>query len=354
VERPARDRRLPAPPADLRDALLAHYDRHARPLPWRADTDPYRVWVSEVMLQQTRVETVVPYYQAWMRRFPTLETLADAPEEAVLKAWEGLGYYRRARNLARGARVVRERFGGRLPADVGDLRSIPGVGEYTAGAVASIAFGRPEPAVDGNVRRVLARLCDRPEPTAGWLRDTASTLVCPERPGDFNQALMELGATLCTPRRPACGDCPWSGWCRARAAGTQEARPLPGRRAPVPLRRIDCVVVVRGANHRSAPRLLVRRRSTEGLLGGLWEFPERVALPGIARGVPLDPVRHTFTHFRAEYRPALVRVEPSAEVAVDAAAGPTRWVTPAAAARLALPVTQRRILQAALAVLTEG
>lgn len=158
--------------------------------------DPYRVWVSEVMLQQTRVDAVVPYYLAWMDRFPTLEALAAAPLDDVLRAWEGLGYYARARNLHRAAVVVRDRLGGEVPRTADDLRALPGVGEYTAGAVASIAFGEAVPAVDGNVRRVLSRLYDEAEPTPAWLRERAAALVDPERPGDFNQALMELGATV--------------------------------------------------------------------------------------------------------------------------------------------------------------
>ncbi|MGM0669703.1 MAG: A/G-specific adenine glycosylase, partial [Gemmatimonadota bacterium] len=166
---------------EIRHILLRAYDEGKRDLPWRRETDPYRVWVSEVMLQQTRVETVIPYYRTWVTRFPDLESLAAAEEEDVLRAWKGLGYYSRARNLQRAARVVRERFNGKLPADGNDLRSLPGIGEYTAGALASIAFGRPVPAVDGNVRRVLARLFDLPDPGAAELRALASELVDPRR-----------------------------------------------------------------------------------------------------------------------------------------------------------------------------
>src|SRR5688572_31827881 len=191
-----------------RRALLGFYDAHRRALPWREDPRPYRVWISEVMLQQTRVDAVVPYYRAWMERFPDVRALAAAPLDDVLKSWEGLGYYARARNLHRAALVVRDRMGGELPARASALRELPGFGEYTAGAVASIAFGEAVPAVDGNVRRVLARLYDEPEPTARWLRERAAALVDPARPGDFNQALMELGATVCRPRSPDCARCP--------------------------------------------------------------------------------------------------------------------------------------------------
>jgi A/G-specific adenine glycosylase len=180
----------------LRRALLAFYDARRRDLPWRRDPDPYRVWVSEVMLQQTRVDAVVPYYERWLRRFPTVAALASAEPDDVLRAWEGLGYYARARNLHRAARVVREHHHGAVPSEPSALRALPGVGDYTAGAIASIAFGRAEPAVDGNVRRVLARLLDVAAPAPARLRKVAAALVPSERPGDFNQALMELGATV--------------------------------------------------------------------------------------------------------------------------------------------------------------
>ena len=206
--------------AEIRRRLLSAYDVGKRDLPWRGEEDPYRIWVSEVMLQQTRVETVVPYYRAWMDRFPTVEALAEADEDEVLRAWQGFGYYSRARRLREGARVVRERFGGCLPRSSLELRDLPGVGEYTAGAVASIAFGEVVPAVDGNVKRVLARLFDVPTPSPAELRALAADLVDPKRPGDFNQALMELGATVCTPRAPLCGECPLDSICLALERGT--------------------------------------------------------------------------------------------------------------------------------------
>ena len=176
---------LPAP-TRLRQLLLEHYDTHRRDLPWRESREPYRVWVSEIMLQQTRVETAIPYYHRWMERFPTVEALADGDEEAVLKAWEGLGYYSRARNLRRSALIVRERLGGVLPQDSGSLRTLPGIGEYSAGAIASIAYGEVVPAVDGNVRRVLSRLLGLVDPTDVSLRTRAGELVDPDRPGDWN------------------------------------------------------------------------------------------------------------------------------------------------------------------------
>ena len=230
----------------FRRALLDHFDGTRRALPWRSERTPYRVMVSEFMLQQTRVEAVIPYYERWLRRFPGWEALADAGEDEVLRAWTGLGYYRRARNLHRAARIVRERYGGELPEDSEALKRLPGVGEYTAGAVASIAFGRAVPAVDGNVKRVLCRLFDLEAPTAARLREKAAALVDPGRPGDFNEALMELGATVCTPRSPGCGGCPVRGWCRARAAGTVAERPARRPRGKVPRVEHVAVVVVGG------------------------------------------------------------------------------------------------------------
>ncbi len=309
---------------EIRAALLDHFDRHARELPWRGERDPYRILVSEVMLQQTRVETVKRYYGPWLERFPTLEHLADAAEDDVLKAWEGLGYYRRARNLHRAAAVVRERYAGHFPATLDGLRALPGVGEYTAGAVASIAFDQPAPAVDGNVRRVLARLFDVARPKPSWLRTRAATLVDLRRPGDFNQALMELGATVCTPRSPACGGCPLSGVCAAREAGTQAERPAPAERRAPP--KADFALVVAHCDHRT----LLVRRPVDGLLGGMWAFPERrlgdreqpegagreealellgdLALVATSDPVPLPLCEHRFTHLEARYHPWAVEV----------------------------------------------
>ena len=334
-------------PEDFRRALLDHFDRRRRPLPWRRGRTPYRVMVSEFMLQQTRAETVIPYYDRWLRRFPGWDALADAPADDVLLAWKGLGYYRRARSLHRTAMIVRERYGGRLPEDPAELRTLPGVGEYTAGAVASIAFGLPVPAVDGNVRRVLSRLMDVGDPTTTLLRDEATRLLDPERPGDFNEAMMELGATVCTPRSPRCDDCPVRPHCIADKAGTVSDRPLARQRRPLP--RVDYVtaVVVRGAATSSptAPppaHTLLTRRPDTGLLAGMWEFPtteihrhaagaptptspaptptpatitaaalQLLATYGLS-GDPIahpPPVKHTFSHFHATYHPVIVRCE---------------------------------------------
>lgn len=349
----------------LRRALLAHYDAVRRDLPWRGEEDPYRVWVSEVMLQQTRVDTVIPYYRRWLERFPDVEALAAAEEDDVLLAWQGLGYYRRARGLHAGARVVRERHGGTVPSDLAALRALPGVGAYTAGAVASIAFGRVVGAVDGNVRRVLARLADRPRPTPGWLSAAAQALVDPERPGDWNQALMELGATVCAPRRPRCGACPLSAWCAARAAGTEEARPAPAARRTVPAEERAVAVVVNAVGHG-----LVVRRPREGLLAGMWMFPDAVMSEGVpdvvraargaargagvtlstaSRGGPLElpALVHRFTHLTATYHPVVLAGE--AEETED-----RRWIPLQGPWPVPLPVAQQTIARAAAVATTTG
>jgi A/G-specific adenine glycosylase len=372
----------------LRRELLAFFDRERRDLPWRETDDPYAIWVSEIMAQQTRVETVVPYYRAWLEAFPTVGALARADEAQVLKRWEGLGYYSRARNLHRAARLVHERFDGEVPATVQGLRELPGVGPYTAGAVASIAFGVPVPAIDGNVKRVFARLFDDPAPTPARLRRWGDAVVDPERPGDFNQALMELGATVCTPRSPTCMLCPVAAHCRALAAGTVAERPAPTSRRPVPHHDHAVLVAVRREAQGSGPdggpggggapgvwRVRLEQRPDGGLLAGMWAFPaaegeapggdgsealrrdvmalvrERGMVP--RDGLPvraLAPVRHVFSHLRVTYHPHVVHVAEggaggtSVEAAGRAAPAPVAWIPPREPAALALPVAQQKIL----------
>lgn len=340
----------------IRNALLRFYDASARPLPWRGTDDPYAVWISEVMAQQTRVETVVPYYERWLRSFPDVHTLADADETAVLKAWEGLGYYSRARNLHRAARLVRDRHAGSLPGTYDALRALPGVGDYTAGAVASIAFGQRHPAIDGNARRVLARLLDHPDPPLPLLRETMHALLPADRPGDFNQAVMELGATICTPRAPKCSRCPVRDRCAAHAAGSQAERPRPKPKKPVPLIGI-ATAVLRDARG----RMMLVRRPARGLLGGLWSFPgEEVAgeagarsavlriaeLHGVVRGEPreLGTVQHTFSHRRERYYCHALEITPRRRANVSDVA----WLSPDDRS-LPLPRAQQRIRNLALA-----
>lgn len=310
--------------AALRRRLLAWYHAHKRPLPWRRSTDPYRVWLSEVMLQQTTVATVIPYYGRFLKAFPTVHALAGADDDAVLRLWAGLGYYSRARNLLAAARKVAGELGGRFPDTAEGLRALPGVGRYTAGAVASIAFGRPEPLVDGNVNRVFARLYARRGDTkskafADWAWETAARLVAGPRPGDWNQALMELGATVCRPEVPECGRCPVKALCAARRAGLQDALPTPpARKAPVDLRWTALLV------RRDGRVLLWRRAEDERFLPGHWALPEARHLPGARPGRLIRTVRHSITHHRIAV--AVREATPTAKTPASA-----RWVPEAQA-----------------------
>ena len=315
-------RRKPAIPSPRPATLLAWYDRNRRDLPWRArpgeTPDPYRVWLSEIMLQQTRVDTVVRYYDRFLARFPTIEELAAARQDAVLKLWAGLGYYARARNLHACARTVVARHGGRFPSTEEELRTLPGVGAYTAAAIAAIAFGRKAAPVDGNIERVVARLfaVATPLPAAKQeLRSLAADLVPDERAGDFAQAMMDLGASICSPKRPSCGVCPWRANCAALLDGRPERFPVRAPKREGQLRRGAAYVV-----RRTDGAVLVRRRPPKGLLGGMTEVPTTewrpdfepararsdaekvVALPSdgvVWRALP-GVVRHVFTHFPLE------------------------------------------------------
>lgn len=258
-------------PSTLRTSLLDWYDGAARDLPWRRDPTPYKVLLSEMMLQQTRVDTALPYFHRFLARWPTLSDLAAASEQQVVEQWAGLGYYRRARFLHRAA-VAATSLGG-LPSDVAGLRALPGIGPYTAGAIASISFGVATPLVDGNVERVLSRVDNRgadPRSKTGRaaLWERAAALVDPARPGDLNQGLMELGALVCTPKKPRCPDCPWETFCAGKHRATQLPKKAP-RKKPVPIREVAAVV-------RSGDRWLLGRRPPGGMLAGLWE-PLRVA-----------------------------------------------------------------------------
>jgi len=340
--------------------LLDWYATHQRDLPWRRSSDPYRIWVSEVMLQQTRVETVMPYYERWMARFPTLEALAAAPEEQVLKAWEGLGYYSRARNLHQAVREVVAHYGGEVPDDPEAVAGLRGVGPYTAGAILSIAFNRAMPAVDGNVLRVLARLhaiaddIARPA-TRKRIEALVRALIPPGRASEFNQALMDLGAMICTPRSPKCLLCPVRAQCKALEEGRVGELPVKGRaKAPRPVELVAAVV-------RQRDRLLIARRPDAGLLAGLWEFPggERPAeLSGeralhaifwerfgveVAVEAHLTDVRHVFTHLVWHLRCYTAQLAPGYEITESDA---VRWVTPAELRQFALPAAHQKIAQA--------
>lgn len=331
------------PPAPFARALLAWYGREKRDLPWRLTRDPYAIWVSEAMLQQTQVATVIPYYERFLKRFPTLRALALADRQDVLKAWEGLGYYRRAVFLHEGARAVVARHGGRFPTDPEAIRALPGIGDYTAGAIRSIALGQDAPLVDGNVIRVLTRLHAITRDAAGAdvkrrLWTLAAALLPPGRAGDFNQALMELGALVCTPRGPLCAACPVSRFCRAKARGLVDRIPARTARKATPERREDVAVVSRGET------LLLRKRPEGGLLGGLWEFPPTPVAGLKARpDGSLGRFRHAFTHFRLDVEAKVYRALGRAPVREG------RWVD--AATLDELPVTRltRRIHEAWMA-----
>ncbi|HWI64105.1 MAG TPA: A/G-specific adenine glycosylase [Symbiobacteriaceae bacterium] len=355
--------------ASVAAALLNWFATNQRDLPWRRSRDPYRIWVSEVMLQQTRVETVRPYYERWFKRFPTLVDLAAAPEEQVLKAWEGLGYYSRARNLHSAAKDVVARYEGVVPDDPDAVGDLKGVGPYTAGAVLSIAYNRSVPAVDGNVMRVFSRLFLIEEDimlpaTRQAMESLAITLIPDGQAGNFNQALMELGALVCTPTSPKCLACPVAEYCRALPEGRQESLPVKSKaKAPRP------VDVVAGAIWHEGKVLLVRRPS-DGLLGGLWEFPggerpdglsfER-ALHLLTRtrfGMEIEveshltDVRHVFSHLVWDLKAYTSRVAAGSPVPPESA--DLRWVAPDEIGRYPLPVAHQKVATAILACLPTG
>ena len=295
--------------------LLDWYEKHHRSLPWRKSSDPYRIWVSEVMLQQTQVKTVIPYYNRFLSAFPEPETLAEADQQEVLKLWEGLGYYARARNLHRAAREIITHHGGAVPQDLAALKALPGIGDYIAAAVSSIAFGNPHAAVDGNVKRVLARFhkTDLPvnDPASGKVfRKAAEEFLEKSKPGDFNQAMMELGALICKPANPRCHDCPLRQECRAFKEEAVKEYPRRIKRGRIPEYHVAVGVIWKGS------RVLITQRKPDGLLGGLWEFPggkikdgetpsgacireinEEVSLV-VETEDRIARIRHAYTHFK--------------------------------------------------------
>jgi A/G-specific adenine glycosylase len=353
MQRPAGAEKSAGP---IAAAVLSWYDRARRTLPWRAPPgerpDPYRVWLSEIMLQQTTVKAVLPRYELFLRRWPDVGALARAELGEVLAAWAGLGYYARARNLHACAKAVAERHGGRFPEEEAELRKLPGVGDYTAAAVAAIAFGKRASPVDGNIERVVARLFAVKTPLPGAKPEIlarAESLVPYARPGDFAQAMMDLGATICTPRRPACGPCPVRSECRAFAEGLAGIIPYRAEKAERPVRRGAAFVAIRpdGA-------VLLRERPPKGLLGGMLEVPsspwDEARPKGAARDhAPLEAawrklpgrVEHTFTHFHLELSVYC------AEVGADAAPRRPercRWLRPRQLPGAALPSVMRKVL----------
>ena len=343
----------------IRTKLLSWYEKNKRDLPWRRERDPYKIWVSEVMLQQTRVDTVIPYYERFMRRFPTLEDLASASEEEVIKAWEGLGYYSRARNLHAAVREVVASYGGKVPDDREAMRRLKGVGSYTVGAILSIAYNQRVPAVDGNVMRVLSRLFAiegdiTRTATRRRMEALAAELIPEDRPGDFNQAMMELGALICSSSSPECARCPLHRECRAYEQGRVKDFPVKRKgKAPVP------VSVVFGRIVDEEGRILFEQRPKKGLLAGMWGLPTaeregdespqaRLERYCAEKGIAIEPgpvlgrVEHVFSHRRWQ----------GVVVSGRASAGPRslpegwRWVSEAELDSLALPKVYEKALSA--------
>ncbi|MFH1011244.1 MAG: A/G-specific adenine glycosylase [bacterium] len=346
--------------------LLIWYRKHKRPLPWRDLSDPYAIWVSEVMLQQTRVETVIPYFGRWMRRFPTVKALANASMDEVLKVWEGCGYYARARNLHRAGRLIVRSGGGTLPARASDLKKLPGIGPYTAAAIASIAFGETVPVLDGNVQRVLCRLLAERRTlqfaaTQKRLRKAANGIMSSLTPrigipGELNQALMELGATVCTVRHPQCSVCPLKLSCRARAKfDDPSVLPLRRKSPPLPHHHVTAAII------RRRGKVLITQRKPDGFLGGLWEFPggtqeKGESLEGCLKreireelGVDIEvgelfaTVKHAYSHFRITLHAFLCSLRRGRIRKLGVA--DYRWVLPQELQNFAFPKADRVIIQ---------
>jgi len=328
---------------DIAARLLNWYHHLGRDLPWRVQASPYRTWISEIMLQQTRVETVIPYFESWMERFPDIHSLAEASEEEVLRLWEGLGYYSRARNLHAAAKEIVQEYHGLMPDDRRKLEKLPGIGRYTAAAITSIAFGLDEVALDGNVRRVLARLFDvslpsRSNEATNLFRDIAEGLLPHGQAGDFNQAMMDLGALICTPRSPLCMRCPLNDLCQAYRLGVQDSRPVMSARPKIPHYNVTAAVIQRDG------KFLIARRPSEGLLGGMWEFPGGKQETGedlvmclkreireemdvsISILAPFGVYQHAYTHFRVTLHAFLCSLEEGEPRALEASQ--IAWVVP--------------------------
>ncbi len=332
----------------MQQRLLDWFDSHRRLLPWREKRTPYSIWISEIMLQQTRVDTVIPYYQRWFASFPDIYALAAADEQEVLKSWEGLGYYSRARALHRTAKIIVAEYDGVFPRSEKELMRLPGIGRYTAGAIASIAFGDPVPALDGNIRRIYARLLDLESPLKSKesekaLWNIAAEKLIPDRPGDYHEALMDLGATICTPVNPSCDACPIRSYCLADQRGKTAERPVLLPKAKIPHFDVTAAVILKqdGLEAEDCSVLLAQRPS-KGLLAGLWEFPggklekeetleqclireiqEELGVTVIIKA-PFGSYRHAYTHFRVTLYAYLCEIENQSPQAL--AAQQIRWV----------------------------
>ena len=345
----------------FRKDLLAWFRQNRRELPWRQEYHPYHVWIAEIMGQQTQMERVVPFFKRWMGLFPDIANLAAAHEQQVLKAWEGLGYYSRARNILRTAALLEARHGGTIPADYKQLLALPGIGAYTAAAIMSIAFDRPFPVLDANVQRILARLTDLDQPLQSaaarrLLAETATRLLGNESPRMFNQAMMELGALVCTPRRPACDRCPVRAHCCALAAGQVDQRPLPHvrpQRIPITM---ACVILCHGG------RIYIQQRLPDDVWGGLWEFPGGRLKTGetpaqaarrelweetsfrVGDLRPFRTVSHCYTRYRVTLHAFFARLRQDNRVPVLHAATSYRWATLAGLADFPFPAGHRQLV----------
>jgi A/G-specific adenine glycosylase len=323
------------------EELLTWFERNQRELPWRREPrDPYRVWVSEIMLQQTQVATVIPYFNRWCEQFPSIGHLARAPLSRVLKAWEGLGYYRRAHHIHRAANVLAADHGGRLPEDSKALLKLPGIGPYTAAAIASLCFGEDILAVDGNIKRVSARLFTiEGEVSHAAVKRCLGPLVPRGKAGRFNEALMELGATVCNPRDPGCPDCPLSTNCRALEQGRVDELPFSKQRRRVPHVRAAALILVKKR------KIYLKQRGKEGMLGGLWGFPLLKEPPDPPAGSPVLPdVQHAYSHFTITATPWVIE-EPFPVYGDEADETEGAFVTPQATGKLALSTLDRKILK---------
>lgn len=347
----------------FRKDLLRWFAENRRPLPWRADYTPYRTWIAEVMMQQTQMDRGVQYFLRWMERFPDVAAVAAAPEEDLLKAWEGLGYYRRARNIQAAARVIMERHGGNFPTSYADILALPGVGPYTAGAIASTAYNEEVPCVDGNVERVLSRVFDidtpvKEEPAKSRIRELAQALIPKGEARNFNQGLMEMGALVCR-KKPECERCPLAGLCESRHLGIQNERPVPGKKAAVTQIEVVCGVLLHEG------KVFIQRRNEKDVWGGLWEFPGGCVEPGetpeqavarewmeevgfkVAIVRPLDVIRHNYTTYRITLRCYQLRLEgkpkgcPVPEELAEATA--CQWIAPQDIEAFPLPAPHRKL-----------
>lgn len=335
------------------DAVLVWFDQHGRhDLPWQAEKTAYRTWLSEIMLQQTQVTTVIPYYQRFIERFPDVHSLADADQDEVLHLWTGLGYYARARNLHKAARIVSRELDGNFPTSVEGLEALPGIGRSTAGAVLSISTGQWAPILDGNVKRVLARfyaLDQWPGTSASQklLWQWAEQLTPRQRTGDYTQAMMDLGATLCRRSKPACERCPLQVHCQAYAQDLQHSLPLPRPKKVLPEKQTLMLLI-----HNQDGHILLYQRPPTGLWGGLWSLPQVQDLRDAASETglnlaldsaqPMTPLRHTFSHFHLDITPVRVRLHDDAETVMETQ--PTRWYNPAKPASIGLAAPVKKLL----------